>query len=95
MTKLMEWLFGVSLFLAVWISIVFEYIQGIPANYRRIALPMPIIFVGLFGIYSVFVILYRVATFNNCDEAEKELRRQTVEARKDLRSKGFVFKNVS
>ena len=42
-------------------------------------------------VYSVVVILYRVATFNDCNEAAIELKQQIEEARKDLKSKGFKF----
>ena len=33
----------------------------------------------------------RVATFNDCEEAAKELQQQISEAREDLRGKGFNF----
>ena len=33
----------------------------------------------------------RVATFNDCEEAAKELQEQISEAREDLRKKGFNF----
>lgn len=42
-------------------------------------------------IYSVFTILYRVFTFNDCAEAAEEIQRQIKEARVDLQSKGFQF----
>lgn len=42
-------------------------------------------------IYSVFTILYRVFTFNDCAEAAEEIQRQIKEARADLQSKGFQF----
>jgi hypothetical protein len=49
--------------------------------------------VVLFGLYSVVTIVYRDATFNDCEEASKELQRQIGEAREDLRSKGFSFES--
>ena len=39
--------------------------------------------------------VFRVATFNDCEDASKELQRQIGEAREDLRSKGFNFEDVS
>lgn len=42
-------------------------------------------------VYSVTVVLYRTLTFNNCEEAAKELLEQIKEAKKDLRSKGMVL----
>ena len=52
----------------------------------------PLMIVVLFGFYSVLTIAYRVATFNDCEEASKELQKQIGEAREDLRRKGFNFK---
>ena len=39
----------------------------------------------------VLTVSCRVATFNDCEEAAKELQQQISEAREDLRSKGFNF----
>ena len=36
-------------------------------------------------------IIYRVLTFNDCPEAEKELRGQVEMAREDLKKKGMKF----
>lgn len=38
-------------------------------------------------------VLYRTFTFNDCPEAAKELQEQIQEARKDLTSKGFTFRD--
>ena len=35
----------------------------------------------------------RVATFNDCEDAAKELQKQIGEAREDLRNKGFNFED--
>ena len=35
--------------------------------------------------------MIRVATFNDCEDAAKELQLQISETREDLRSKGFNF----
>mgnify|MGYP001203653766 CR=1 FL=1 len=37
----------------------------------------------------------RVATFNDCEDASKELQRQIGDAREDLRRKGFNFEDKS
>ena len=42
-----------------------------------------------FKIVSVLIITYRVATFNNCDEAYRELVSEIEEAKADLAKKGF------
>lgn len=59
-------------------------------------------------VVSLLIIAYRVATFNNCDDAAKELSKvkylkkntflnicflkEINEAKKDLEAKGFKFK---
>jgi dolichyl-phosphate mannosyltransferase polypeptide 3 len=51
---------------------------------------MPIYALIAFACYSLAVIGYRVATFNDCTDAAEELRKQINEARADLKSKGFT-----
>jgi len=51
----------------------------------------PFAAVFLFGLYSLVVVLYRVAIFPTCPDAAVELRKQMVEAEADLKSKGFKF----
>lgn len=46
-------------------------------------------------VYSVFTVLYRVFTFNDCPEAAEELQRQIKEARGDLTGRGFKFIETS
>lgn len=41
--------------------------------------------------YSVFTILYRVFTFNDCPEAAEEIQKQIKEAKDDLTAKGLKF----
>lgn len=40
-------------------------------------------------IYSVFIVLYRTFTFNDCPEAADEIQRQIKEAKEDLAAKGL------
>lgn len=49
------------------------------------------IFSILLKIYAVSTVLYRVFTFNDCKEAAEEIQKQILEAKKDLKSKGFKF----
>ncbi|KAG8250431.1 dolichol-phosphate mannosyltransferase subunit 3 [Homalodisca vitripennis] len=95
MTKLLQWLLGGLLCLAVWLSLLTnifesEFIQ----NWMHIILILPVIVVGVFGIYAAFVVLWRVYTFNDCEDAAKELQQQILEAKDDLRKKGFVFETT-
>ncbi|KAJ3609288.1 hypothetical protein NHX12_023811 [Muraenolepis orangiensis] len=92
MTKLLEWVFGVSLLGAAWACVTFDLLRvSIPPAYREVAWPMPLYLLVSFGCYSLATVGYRVATFNDCDDAAKELRGQIIEAKEDLRKKGFKF----
>lgn len=89
MTKLLEWISITSAVFAVWYSLVGGYVKHkyIEENMNFIMIS-PIIFVILFGLYAVIVVLYRVFTFNNCEDAAKELQAEILEAKKDLYNKG-------
>ncbi|XP_066910366.1 dolichol-phosphate mannosyltransferase subunit 3-like [Clytia hemisphaerica] len=92
MTKLMQWLFLLSIYGIFYVTALTETLPlSLTENGKFVVAISPIILVGLFGIYSVFVILYRVATFNDCEKAAEELKKQIVEAKKDLSSKGLKF----
>ncbi|XP_035446824.1 dolichol-phosphate mannosyltransferase subunit 3 [Spodoptera frugiperda] len=90
MTKLLEWVSVLSAFVAVWYSLVAGYVKH-PMIEKNMTLVIvsPLIFVILFGLYAVSVILYRVFTFNNCEDAAKELQEEIKEARRDLQEKGL------
>ncbi|KAF1381748.1 hypothetical protein PFLUV_G00157220 [Perca fluviatilis] len=90
MTKLVEWLFGVSVVGAAWALVSFDLLDlSLPQTYREVAWPMPLYLLVSFGCYSLATVGYRVATFNDCDEAAKELQGQIKEAKEDLRKKGL------
>ncbi|KAJ4928418.1 hypothetical protein JOQ06_016210 [Pogonophryne albipinna] len=90
MTKLLEWLLGVSLVLAAWAVVSFDLLElRLPQSYREAAWPMPLYLLVSFGCYSLGTVGYRVATFNDCDEASAELLGQIQEAKQDLRKKGL------
>jgi len=88
MTKLQEWLTVLTVIAGLWLS---AYNKMWGTAYRMEILWTPVMMVVLLGIYSVLTIAYRVATFNDCEEASLELQKQIGEARADLRSKGFDF----
>lgn len=92
MTKLLEWISVLSAVFAVWYSLVGGYVKHplIDSNMSFI-LFSPILFVILFGLYAVTVVLYRVFTFNDCEEAAKELQTEIIEAKKDLQDKGLKW----
>ncbi|KAE8749113.1 hypothetical protein FOCC_FOCC004282 [Frankliniella occidentalis] len=95
-TKLQQWLLALATFSGFWATLVAKAAQ--PQHFLHkhefLVLALPVILIGLFGIYAVFTVLYRVFTFNNCEEAAEELNKQIKQARKDLTSKGFSFEKV-
>ncbi|KAL0962553.1 hypothetical protein UPYG_G00341650 [Umbra pygmaea] len=90
MTKLLEWVFGVLLLGVAWALMTFDLLDlKIPGTYREVAWPMPVYLLVVFGCYSLATVGYRVATFNDCEEASIELQAQIMEAKEDLRRKGL------
>ncbi|XP_037548821.1 dolichol-phosphate mannosyltransferase subunit 3 [Nematolebias whitei] len=90
MTKLMQWLFVVLLLGAVWTLVTFDLLDlSLPRTYREVAWPMPVYLLVSFGCFSLATVGYRVATFNDCEEAARELQEQIKEAKEDLRKKGL------
>lgn len=90
MTKLLEWVSGVLVLGVAWAVVSFDLLDlSVPRPYREVAWPMPFYLLVTFGCYSLATIGYRVATFNDCDDAAKELLEQIKEAKEDLRKKGL------
>ncbi|XP_056269107.1 dolichol-phosphate mannosyltransferase subunit 3 [Pseudoliparis swirei] len=90
MTKLAEWLLGASLLGAAWAVVSFDLLDlSLPQTYRDVAWPMPLYLLVSFGCFSLATVGYRVATFNDCDEAAHELMEQIKEAKEDLRKRGL------
>lgn len=92
MTKLLEWLAGAFLFAAVWLSVVMNDLDlDIVRNNINIIVPLPLIVLVLFGLYSITVVLWRVYNFNDCKEAAEELQSEIKEAKEYLGKKGYKF----
>ncbi|XP_076337900.1 dolichyl-phosphate mannosyltransferase subunit 3 isoform X2 [Tachypleus tridentatus] len=82
MIKLLQWLLGLSIFMATWaILLSGRFLVKIPEE--------QMLHVWLLACLSI--IIYRVYTFNNCEAAVKELQMQIKEGREDLTKKGFKF----
>jgi len=74
MTKLTEWLFGGIIFLGLWVALITDNTPIKMTDELQIwAYMVPFIVLASFGAVSLGIIAYRVATFNNCDEAYREL----------------------
>ncbi|XP_032663643.1 dolichol-phosphate mannosyltransferase subunit 3 [Odontomachus brunneus] len=94
MKKLHEWLLVVTGLFSVWYAVLASN-SALVKEWRNIILFLPITFLFLFGLFAATVIMYRVFTFNTCKNAAIELQQQIEEAKKDLGSKGIIFKDIS
>ncbi|XP_046399891.1 dolichol-phosphate mannosyltransferase subunit 3 [Ischnura elegans] len=96
MTKLMQWLLGATIFFSFWVSIVTgQWKTSLTQEWMHLIIPFPLIAILMFGVYAGVVVLWRVYTFNDCEEAAKELLEQISEAKEDLKRKGMKFEEVS
>ncbi|XP_048857179.1 dolichol-phosphate mannosyltransferase subunit 3-like [Brienomyrus brachyistius] len=92
MTKLLEWLLCILVVMCTWGLLTFDPLHlKLPLVYKEVAWPMPVYLLVVFGCYSLATVGYRVATFNDCNEAAQELQAQIKEAKQDLQKKGLKF----
>uniref|UniRef100_A0A1L8EI16 Dolichol-phosphate mannosyltransferase subunit 3 n=1 Tax=Haematobia irritans TaxID=7368 RepID=A0A1L8EI16_HAEIR len=94
MTNLQRWLMYLLLFLIPYFGILFATIKT--PGMEKLLLPLqvlPYVLVIMFGVYAAGTVLLRTFTFNDCPGAAKELQDQIQEARGDLISKGFKFRD--
>lgn len=92
MKKITQWVVGLNILSVLWISLLFhQYDSKISKERFMVIQFLPIILLICFGVFALAVILYRVATFNDCKSAAEELQAEIKEARTALRKKGFKF----
>ncbi|GFO44443.1 hypothetical protein PoB_007094800 [Plakobranchus ocellatus] len=90
--KMFQWLLAASTFMVAWLSYVAGYLNtSLSQEYHEVILVLPLYVLMAFASYSLAVIGYRVATFNDCIEASKELQEDVKEARKDLERRGYKY----
>lgn len=83
---------GGGAFAALWVGMILGYIDAdVTDSTKDVILFLPVFVLVMFAFYSIFVIGYRVATFNDCLAAAEELQVDIKEARSDLTKKGFKF----
>ncbi|NXH10616.1 DPM3 mannosyltransferase, partial [Bucco capensis] len=92
MTKLGQWLCGFALLGSAWAALALAP-PGLqlPTPFRQALLPLPVYLLVTFGCYSLATVGYRLATFNDCEEAAAELQEQISAARADLSRRGLRF----
>jgi hypothetical protein len=60
MTKLLEWLFGMSVFLGIWCALISRQIQAqLLEEWMYIIVPLPLLLVTIFGV-SIMMFWHRV-----------------------------------
>lgn len=93
MTKLMEWLLFSTIFLGIWFSAITGNIKfPITAEWQQIIVFLPLIVLFLFGLYAAVTVLYRVFTFNNCENAAIELQQVSMKINEAYCMKLLVLK---
>ncbi|XP_041458099.1 dolichol-phosphate mannosyltransferase subunit 3-like [Lytechinus pictus] len=91
-TKLVQWLTVFTLLASLWSALVFDIIPvKLDSRFKEVIWPFPVYLLVVFGCFSLGTIGYRVATFNDCEDAAASLKEELKEAREDLKCKGFKF----
>ncbi|XP_054846899.1 dolichol-phosphate mannosyltransferase subunit 3 [Eublepharis macularius] len=93
MTKLLQWLLTLALLGATWATLTLNLLglSPLPPAWYQVLWPLPTYLLVTFGCYSLGVVGYRLASFNDCEEAARELQAQIREARDDLARRGMKF----
>ncbi|XP_073179046.1 dolichol-phosphate mannosyltransferase subunit 3 isoform X1 [Lepidochelys kempii] len=92
MTKLVQWLCGLALLGTAWATLALDPLGlHLPLPCQQVLWPFPVYLLVAFGCYSLATVGYRLATFNDCEAAAKELQEQIREARADLSRRGLKF----
>ncbi|NWI67657.1 DPM3 mannosyltransferase, partial [Todus mexicanus] len=91
MTKLGQWLLVLALLGSAWAALALSPPLPVPVPVRQALLPLPLYLLVAFGCYSLATVGYRLATFNDCEEAAAELQEHISAARADLRRRGLRF----
>lgn len=90
--KLFQWLAGIAVLMSVWSAVVFKIVPlQLSPKWLDIVTVMPLYLLISFACYSLAMVGYRVATFNDCVAASEELKTQVEEAKADLKKRGYKF----
>ncbi|XP_014483842.1 PREDICTED: dolichol-phosphate mannosyltransferase subunit 3 isoform X2 [Dinoponera quadriceps] len=94
MKKLHEWLLVMTGLFSIWYAVLTSNFMLVK-EWQNVVFVLPFTLLFLFGLFAATVVMYRVLTFNICKSAATELQQQIEEAKKDLRSKGIIFKEIN
>ena len=92
MTKLAQWLCALALLGSAWAALALSPAGlRLPEPFRQALLPLPVYLLVTLGCFSLAAVGFRLATFNDCEEAAAELQEHIAMARADLRLRGLRF----
>uniref|UniRef100_F1LH41 Dolichol-phosphate mannosyltransferase subunit 3 n=1 Tax=Ascaris suum TaxID=6253 RepID=F1LH41_ASCSU len=80
-------------FVLLWFALLQNWLPGtydFTTKNHEIILYAPVYAVVMLGIYAVCSVLYGVATFNDCQLARDELKKEIEEARAELRKRNVI-----
>ncbi|EFO25379.1 dolichol Phosphate Mannosyltransferase family member [Loa loa] len=83
----------VSPLIAIWVALLYDwlpYTHNFTRKYYGFILYLPIYAIFLLGIYATCNVVYGVATFNDCPDAEEELKKEIEDAKTDLRRRNVI-----
>merc|ERR1712150_49999 len=92
MTKLTEWVTVFGVYAGLWCATLADMLPVKMTSQTRSHIYFsPILLAVVFVLYSVTTVLYRVATFNDCEQAADELKEEIKMAKAELSEKGIKF----
>ncbi|KAM6435722.1 dolichol-phosphate mannosyltransferase subunit 3 [Liasis olivaceus] len=92
MTKLLQWLASLALLGGIWAALMLDLVGlAFSPSWYQVLWALPTYLLVTLGCYSLGVVGYRLATFNDCQAASLELQAQIREARADLARRGMKF----
>lgn len=91
MLKYQKWIVAFVLLLALWLLAREIAAANADARFLQIVNVLPMYALVTFGAYSLAAIALSVMSVEDCPAAAKELDAQVLEAKVDLKKKGFTF----
>lgn len=92
MLKYQKWVVAFVALLTLWLlARDYAATHVADARFLQIATVLPMYALVSFGAYSLAVIALSVMSIKDCPAASKELDAQVLEAKADLKKKGFAF----
>ncbi|VDM32341.1 unnamed protein product [Hydatigera taeniaeformis] len=86
----LRWGTALVISVALWFGALYAPVSR-PHYLDLIILYSPVVAVILFGMFSIFFVVYGVLTFNDCPGEDEKLKQQINEAKRNLQKSGFEF----